>query len=41
MTDPVNQPGKVRETLRKEVDVIGGEIVEQEGYDQVINNVGE
>ncbi|KAF5955730.1 hypothetical protein HYC85_008586 [Camellia sinensis] len=38
---PVNKPGKVRERLRKEVDVIDGEIVEQEGYDQVINNVGE
>lgn len=41
LKSPVDGPGKIREGTGNEVEVRGGEIVEEEDKGKVIDNVGE
>ena len=41
LDSPINRPGHIGERARKEVEVIGRNIIEDRGNDQVMSNVRE
>ena len=41
LDSPVGRPGQEREKARKVLEVMGGNVIEEEGYGEVINNIGE
>jgi hypothetical protein len=41
LTDPIERPCEVRERLREEREVVGGDVVEAGGYNDVPDKVGE
>lgn len=41
LDSPVGRPCQERERARKVLEVMGGNVIEEEGYGEVINNIGE
>jgi hypothetical protein len=41
LNGPIGRPGQERERTRKVLEVMGGNVIEGEGYGEVIHDIGE